>query len=864
MKVMDMNAILEQVDALYEANKGPEAEKVMQAGIRQAIGEQNDACLLQLLNELMGYYRETSQVENSYQIAEQAISLAERMGLMDSIPYATTLLNAANAYRAGGRLKDSLELYLQVREVYDRTLSGDNMLIASFENNLSLLYQEMGEFGKAKEALLKALPIVEAKDADFEVAVTYTNLAGTCMQLGEEEEARDYALKAIEGFETMQVADTHYCAALSALGTYYHSKSKYVQAAEVFEKALAIMEQNPARTDYYYRLKERLAACRRAQEAEKQTVPEIAEETTGSADGETAQRMPEKERTVGQEVSEEAESGMEAAGNKEAQMEKKGVGLGLSRRYFEAFGRPMLERQFGDYTGKIAVGLAGEGSDCFGYDDKISADHDYGPDFCLWVTEETYEEIGEALEQAYAGLPEEFEGYQRTVSEHGKGRRGVVRISDFYKKFLQTDKWEEINWQQVEDSALAAAVNGEVFRDEEGIFTAMREKLKEGYPLQVRYLKIADAAARFSQSGQYNFARMYQRGDRLTAGLMLTDCIREAMKLQHYIEGTYPPHDKWLYRSMLESEGGRALSALLKKLFKAAGEEMQACGEELSAGGVQDVGKEQSDESKAAACMRETLYGQAASCRRTLSVMEEIAAFLIKELYEKSFISDTENYLDAHTKELVYKASIAGKSCEELAKEIAGLEFEAFDKVRNVGGRAECQNDWATFSIMRKSQYLTWNHTMLLQYLYDFSGEYYRGHNLIEEKYGRMMESTAPQEYEQMKKYFPALSEEKKAIIEQIVHMQVAWMEEFSAEYPSLADNARSVHSYDDNLYNTSYETYLRGEISTYSDKMLELYGRYVVDYARANKNLTYDIMTNSVHMYGYESLEAAEKFLGR
>ncbi len=126
------------------------------------------------------------------------------------------------------------------------------------------------------------------------------------------------------------------------------------------------------------------------------------------------------------------------------------------------------------------------------------------------------------------------------------------------------------------------------------------------------------------------------------------------------------------------------------------------------------------------------------------------------------------------------------------------------------------------------------------------------------------MECTAPGEYEKMKNCFPTLSEEKKAKIEQIVQMQVGWMEEFAARYPHLADNARSVHSYDDNLYNTSYETYLRGEISTYSDKMLELYGRYIVSYAKEGKNLTYDIMTNSVHMYGYESLEAAEKFLSR
>lgn len=85
-------------------------------------------------------------------------------------------------------------------------------------------------------------------------------------------------------------------------------------------------------------------------------------------------------------------------------------------------------------------------------------------------------------------------------------------------------------------------------------------------------------------------------------------------------------------------------------------------------------------------------------------------------------------------------------------------------------------------------------------------------------------------------------------------------MEEFAAQYPALAENARSIHSYEDNPFNTSYETYLRGELGTYSDKMLELYGRYIVQYAREGKNPAQDIMTNSVRMYGYESVEEAEQ----
>jgi len=414
-----------------------------------------------------------------------------------------------------------------------------------------------------------------------------------------------------------------------------------------------------------------------------------------------------------------------------------------------------------------------------------------------------------------------------------------MTISDFYRRLLQVSRWEEIDWQQVSDSALAAAVNGEVFVDTEGIFSDMRNKLKLGYPLKVLYLKLAQAAALFSQNAQYNFPRMYERGDILTAGMLLPDGLKEALKLQLYLDGKYPPHDKWLVRSVKESEKGRALSDLADKC--------RALWAECT------VLKERED----------IKQGRSATEKfeEVLRTVEAIAVFLVRQLYEQSFISDTDAYLDTHATELTFKASVADESVEKLAERIARLEFEAFDKVENEGGRASCQNDWATFRVMRMSQYLTWSHTMLSQYLYDFTVEYQRGHNLITEKYGRMMEYTDKAAYEKIKEHFPVLSEEKKAVINQIVGIQVAWMEEFAAEYPHLADNARSIHSYEDHRYNTSYETYLRGELSTYSDKMLQLYGRYVVEYARNEKNLTYDIMGHSVRMYGYKDLQAAEDF---
>ena len=840
---MDIQDILKRVDTFLEQNRGEEAEQLMLESLTQAVSEQDDNVLLQLLNELLSFYRETSRVQDADQIAQQAVAQAERMGLQGTVPYATTLLNVANAYRAGGRFRESLEYYLKVQELYGRLFETDNMFVASLQNNFSLLYQEMGDYEKARECLLKALEICEANDAAYEVGVTNANLAATCVQLGRLEEAGEYAQNAVQLFQKLGVQDSHFAAALASLGAYYFQNKEFQNALEYYRRASEIVEHTLGQTESFRRLQEHVAACEQALAA----MPER---------GHTQVEEPEQKRTQ----PEASEQGQAQTGAGEGSADQGvGTGLALCKAYYEAYGEPMIREKFGAYRHRIAAGMVGRGSECFGYDDEASRDHDWGPNFCLWVSDETYAEIGEALEEAYLSLPREFMGFQRAPEVNGRGRRGVWRIGEFYRSLVGADCYEAIDWREVPDHGLAAAVNGEVFRDEEGIFTELRRKLEEGYPPKIRYLKLAEAAAGFSQAAQYNYARMLKRGDSLTAGMMVWDGLKAAMKLQHYIEGKYPPHDKWLFHSMKESQAGRETAALAERIVRCMESEAMSAGREAAAQSIttQPVTTEPAEVQPVAG---HPVTTQSTAGSAVIQAIEELGAHLAMEMYGKDLISDIEPYLDAHSQELVYKASLAAKSREELAGEIARIEFEAFDKVHNEGGRASCQNDWPTFSIMRKSQYLTWNGHMLRQYLYDFRREYNRGHNMIEEKYARMMESTAPERYEELKAHFPELPPEKKAIIEQICGIQVGWMEEFAAEYPALADNARSIHSYEDNPFDTSYETYLRGELGTYSDKMLELYGRYIVEYARAGKNLARDIMGNSVRMYGYESIEEAER----
>jgi tetratricopeptide (TPR) repeat protein len=750
---------------------------------------------LQLLNELIGYYRQTSETDRLLEVVENSVKCADEMGLNGTIPYATTLLNAATGYRAAGMTKESEECYKATEEIYEKLLPENDMLWAGLYNNRSLLCQELGDYQNAEKYLLKALNITLKNNSDFEIAVTYANLANTAVMGKAYERAEEYAVEAVQRFDAIKRYDAHYCAALSALGMCMYRKQSFKEAADNFKKAMDTIEKSfGSNNSQYERLKSNYDACVKAiNEADE------AKQVKSEKNGDT---------------------------EKNGENEIKMSGLELCKKYYETYGIPMINEKFPEYAGKIAVGLVGSGSDCMGYDDETSQDHDWGPEFCLWLTDETYAEIGEKLEEEYDKLPTEFMGYRRIRTARGYGRRGVMTISAFYKRLLNAEAYETIDWRNVEDYALAATVNGEVFRDDEGIFTEFRSRLKAGYPENIRFLKLAEDVARVSQNGQYNYFRMLDRGDALTADMLMNECIKNAMKLQHHICNVYPPHDKWLHRSMLELPGGKELDKILTDIHL---------------------------------CLKDNTHN-ADSSEKMRELTEQLGTFFAYEMYNNSDISDIDSYIDAHAEELVEKASYAVFSNEELVQKIAVTEFEAFDKVKNEGGRASCQNDWPTFSVMRKSQYLTWNRTMLLQYLYDFNREFRTGHNLITEKYGRMMESTAPERYEEIKDNFPEISSEKKAVIEQIVGIQMKMVESFAKDYPYLAQNTRKLHTYEDDVIDTSYETYLRGEISTYSDKMLQLYGKYVIECAANDINIARKTIENSAKLYGYANLDEFEK----
>ena len=241
---MDINQVTKELDELFAQQKIEEIPQYLESHIAQAVSENAQDVLLTLYNEIIGFYRETGQYTLSVENCHKAIALMDEMGIQDTIPYATTLLNAANAHRAAGLLQESLDLYNKVRPIYVAQLKEDDMYFANFYNNLSLLYQEMKDFASAKEQLVNALYIVNHKsDKQFEVAVTQANLANTCIELGQDDEAKARAEEAIRIFEEIGVDDAHYSAALSALGSLYYMDKDYTNALNIMEKSRDCVEK---------------------------------------------------------------------------------------------------------------------------------------------------------------------------------------------------------------------------------------------------------------------------------------------------------------------------------------------------------------------------------------------------------------------------------------------------------------------------------------------------------------------------------------------------------------------------------------------------------------------------------------------
>ena len=842
---MNINTLLNELDLLFSEGEVAKVEPFLRYNIEVALEKEEFSIALSLLNELIGFYRDLSEHEKALNACEQSLRLMQKLNMEGSVPYANSLLNVANALRAAGKLGESLQFFNRVYEIYSIRLGKNDILFATLYNNWSLLYQEMREFEKAVTCLEYALQVIVETGDLIKIATTHGNLGLAYIELERYEEAREHIEEALKIYEAEKDLDFHYSATAAAYAQLHLLQGNLPTAIDYFKVALREQYRHCGKSDFFYRILEGL------QVAETALGLAITQEPSDAELKNLIEINQSKARTNGR-----IEEGSNIS-----------TGMDIARDYFNLVVLPSFQKEIPELMHLLAFGLIGEGSECFGFDDELSRDHDFGPSICIWMQPHAYRQNYAKVKRVYDNLPKEFMGLKRRELQ-GKHRVGIMNQEEFFKYYtgyanaeifknkLKQDKdvVELAYFDSFDTDYMACFFNGEIFYDEGGVFTQkindFRNLFTKDYPSYFR-LKIAESFSLMAQYGQYNYIRCMKRKDFVTARICIDKFMEETLKCIHYFNQTFPPYYKWLQKSALRFEKLGVLATFMDAIVDFS-DQRQAWNPYYEGDApIENV------------IIEDKLVG----------IIECVARLVIHQVMEDNIgdftrLNSEETYLDAISDAIRKRVEqdegnkMERAIKEKLVNDIVIKEWEAFDKVDNIGGRADCQDNFSTFSIMRKSQYLTWNVKMLERYLADFEDSINNDWNLIAEKYARMMASTSPMEYEELKDKLPVKSERQLKLVEQICEIQVAWMVEFTKAYPGLGDRSRIIHSSDDNMEQTSYETYLRGELLTYSEDMITLYAKFIVDLSRRELNLAKLTMEETIRLYGYESLDVAENLM--
>lgn len=448
----DTQQFLNGLDAIFDRHAAAtEAGPYLEQAMVDAENAGDEAGLLTVLNETMGFYRSQGRHKENQWIVQRALELAARMGLTTgtSEAWATTLINCATAMRAAQQYDQAEDLYHQAQSVCRHSLAPTDRRLAALHNNLSMLYSETHRPDKAELELREALRIIEASsvnpDADIDVASSHTNLALTLLTEHKLEGAHWHAAKALEIYRTGHLEHSaHYASALAGFAQVCFAERRHADAVTGYRHALAVIEECYGKDTDYWRIT--ADNLRQAEEeaakagvtvdnagvaGDAGTPPQSGsrlsnspaqgktgagvEAQVGSASsavdadtpGALAQALPETGANAAFSPSTVSVS-TGSAGAAEAVSACPVSGLKLARAFWTQMGKPMIAAKYPQYAGRIAAGLVGHGSECYGFDDTYSQDHDFGPRFCLWLTDEDYAAIGEQLEADYEALPRKF------------------------------------------------------------------------------------------------------------------------------------------------------------------------------------------------------------------------------------------------------------------------------------------------------------------------------------------------------------------------------------------------------------------------------------------------------------------------
>lgn len=241
--------IIEKLDDFFKVNNLNEAAKLLEYWQREAENIGDLSGELSVVNEMLGFYRRTSEEEKALFAVERAQKLIELTNSTFSLSGATILINMATTLKAFGILEEAVNTYEKACIIYeDKKISKDDPRYAPLYNNYATTLTDTGDFEKAEKLYKKAIEITSSNIKTLlDCAVSYVNLAHLYDKrndsLAEEiEYCMSEAEKILEDERIKR--DSYYAFVASKCAPSFDYFGYFVMAQKLNDKAREIYEGN--------------------------------------------------------------------------------------------------------------------------------------------------------------------------------------------------------------------------------------------------------------------------------------------------------------------------------------------------------------------------------------------------------------------------------------------------------------------------------------------------------------------------------------------------------------------------------------------------------------------------------------------
>ncbi|MET9018446.1 DUF4037 domain-containing protein [Actinopolymorpha sp. NPDC004070] len=235
-------------------------------------------------------------------------------------------------------------------------------------------------------------------------------------------------------------------------------------------------------------------------------------------------------------------------------------GRELSARFYHEAVRPVLDARLPGLPHSAT--LLGRGSEVLGFDDEMSADHDWDARVLLFLREEDHARHGAAVEEALrTGVPARFAEHPTKYEIHTLDGYVLAQLG-----FDLGQETEAHDWLTFPEDRLRMLTAGAVHHDDVGL-RAVRDRFA-CYPHDVwLYLLLAGwwrVHPEANLVGRTGFA-----GDELGSALIGAQLVHDLMALCFLMERQYAPYSKWFGTAFSRLACGAELTPVLSRALHA-------------------------------------------------------------------------------------------------------------------------------------------------------------------------------------------------------------------------------------------------------------------------------------------------------